>query len=41
MEGECQDFPSKVSCLPVPENFVVESFYAVYQKVSGSEKNYG
>ena len=41
MEGECQDLPSKVSCLPVPENFVGEPFYAVYQKVSGSEKVYG
>ena len=22
VEGECQDLPSKFSCLPVPENFV-------------------
>ena len=39
--GEYQDFPSKIFCLTVPKNFVVETFCAVFQKISGSEKVYG
>ena len=34
----CHDFPSKIFCLTVPKNFVVELFCAVFQKNSGSEK---
>ena len=34
-------FPSKVFCLTVPKHFVEEPFYAVFQKISGSEKFYG
>ena len=39
--GEYQDFPSKIFCLTVPKHFVEEPFYAVFQKISGSEKVYG
>ena len=39
--GEYQDFPSKIFCLTVPKNFVVETFCAVFQKISGNEKVYG
>ena len=39
--GLCHDFPSKIFCLTVPKHFVEEPFYAVFQKTSGSEKNYG
>ena len=28
-------------CLTVPKHFVEEPFYAVFQKISGSEKFYG
>ena len=28
-------------CLTVPKHFVEEPFYAVFQKVSGSQKVYG
>ena len=34
---ECQDFPSKISCLTVLINFVGQPFSAVFQKISGSE----
>ena len=34
---ECQDFPSKISCLTVLKNFVGQPFQAVFQKTSGSE----
>ena len=37
----CQDFPSKFFCLTVPKHFVEEAFYAVFQKISGSQKVYG
>ena len=33
-----QDFQSNFFCLTVPKNFVGESFCAVFQKNSGSEK---
>ncbi len=39
--GEYQDLPSKNVSLPVPENSVGQSFCAVFQKFSGSEKVYG
>ena len=39
--GLCLDFPSKTFCLTVPKLFVEEAFYAVFQKISGSEKLYG
>ena len=39
--GENQDFPSKIVCLTVPKNFVVETFCTVFQKISDSEKVYG
>ena len=39
--GLCHDFPSKFFCLTAPKRSVEESFYAVYQKVSGSGKVYG
>ena len=40
-KGGYQDFPSKTFCLTVPKNFVVETFCAVFQKISGSEKVFG
>ena len=45
-EGEEEEesitiFLSKIFCLTVPKNFVGEPFCAVFQKSSGSEKNYG
>ena len=39
--GGNHDFPSKLFCLTVPKHFVEEPFYAVFQKISGSEKEYG
>ena len=39
--GGCQDFPSKTFCLTLPNSFAGEPFFAVFQKVSGSEKEYG
>ena len=39
--GEYQDLPSKNVSLTVPENSVGQSFCAVFQKVSGSEKVFG
>ena len=39
--GGYQDFPSKNFCLTVPKHFVEERFYAVFQKISGSEKIFG
>ena len=42
VEGEIHDFPPKLFCLTVPRHFFVEeSFYAVFKKLSGSEKVYG
>ena len=41
MRGDCQDLPSKLSCLKVPKHFVEEPFYAVFQKFSCSEKVFG
>ena len=38
--GLCHDFPSKIFGLTVPKHFVEEPFYAVFQKISGSEKVY-
>ena len=35
------DFLPKFSCLPVPKNLVSETFCAVFQRISGSEKVYG
>ena len=40
-EGECQGFPAKRFCLTVPKSFAGETFCAVFQIVSGSEKVYG
>ncbi len=34
---ECQDFPSKLSCLTKLKNFVGQPLCAVFQKISGSE----
>ena len=39
--GLGHDFLSNFFCLTVPKNFVEEPFYAVFQKISGSEKIYG
>ena len=39
--GEYQTFPLKIFCLTVPKHFVDEPFYAVFQKISGTEKVYG
>ena len=39
--GERQDFPTKLFCLTVPKTFVGELFCAVFQKISGSQRNYG
>ncbi len=39
--GEHHDFLSKIISLTVPKNFVGQPFCAVFQKFSGSEKNYG
>ena len=39
--GEYQDFPSKMFCVTVPKSFAGENFFALFQKVSGSEKYYG
>ena len=39
--GLCHDFPSKFFCLTVSNHFVEEPFYAVFQKISVSEKVYG
>ena len=39
--GLCHDSPSKMFCLTVPKNFVGETFCAVFQKTSSSEKVYG
>ena len=39
--GLCHDFPSKFFCRTVPKLFEEEPFYAVFQKISGSEKVYG
>ena len=39
--GEYQDLPSKKFSLTVPKNSVGQSFCAVFQKVSGSEKVFG
>ena len=41
LRGFCHDFLSNFFCLTVPKNFVEEPFYAVFQKNSGSEKEYG
>ena len=40
-EGEVSRFFSKLFCLTVPEDFVEEPFYAVFQKRSGSGKVFG
>ena len=37
----CHGFPSKVFCLRVPNSFVGERVFAVFKKISGSEKLYG
>ena len=37
-EGELSRFPPEIFCLTVPKHFVEEPFYAVFQKISGSEK---
>ena len=37
-EAEYQDFPSKFFYLTMPNHFVREHFYAVFQKLSGSGK---
>ena len=39
--GGIEKFPSKIFCLRVPNSFVGEPFFAVFQKISGSEKLYG
>ena len=36
-----QDFPSKNFCFTVPKIFVGEHFCAVFQNISGDEKDYG
>ena len=38
--GGYRDFPSKVFCLRVPNSFVGEPVFAVFKKISGSEKLY-
>ena len=40
-EWDHLNFPSKTFCLTVPKHFVEEPFYAVFQKISVSEKVYG
>ena len=37
----CHDFLSKVFCLTVPKKTVEDHFCAVFQKISGSERDYG
>ena len=39
--GLCHDFTAKKFCLTVPKHFVDDSFSAVFQRISGSEKVYG
>ena len=39
--SEYQDSRSKIFCLTVPETFVEDPLWAVFQKVSKSEKVYG
>ena len=39
--GGYHDFPSKLFCLSLPNSFAGEHFCAVFQKVSGSEKDFG
>ena len=34
-------FCFEIFCLTVPKSFVGEPFYAVFQKISGSQKVYG
>ena len=41
LEGEVSRFLSKIFCLTVPKHFAEEPFYAVFQKISGSQKVYG
>ena len=36
-----QEFASKVFCLTLPKNLVAEPFFAVFQKISVSEKANG
>ena len=36
-----QEFLSDIFCPTVPKTFVEETFYAVFQKISGSQKVYG
>ena len=36
----CQDFPSKIFCLTMPETLAKELFCVVFQKTSGNEKGY-
>ena len=38
---EYHDFSSKLFCLTIPKHIVEETFCAVFQKISGSEKVYG
>ena len=38
--GGPQGFPSETFCFTMPNFFVGEPFCAVFQKISGSEKDY-
>ena len=40
-KGGYQDFPSKFFCLTMPKTFARKLFCVVFQKTSGSEKDYG
>ena len=40
-KGGCQNFPSKSFCLTMPKLFAGKPFCVVFQKTSGSEKDYG
>ena len=37
----CQDFPSKMFCLTMPETLSKEPFCVAFQKTSGSQVDYG
>ena len=39
--SDYHDFPSKLFRLTMPKNFAGEPFCAVFQKISGDEKDYG
>ena len=39
--GGSQDFPSEIFCFTMPKTLAGKPFCAVFQKISGIEKDYG